>query len=159
MEDGLRQPCKVIAFRIRSPGGAVEGEKIMRNPIRHGHARVGRHTTTYTAWKSSRKKHPGQIIKRWETFENFLKDMGDNPLGKMLIRKNHMKPFSKGNCFWGVRSQVKCGNFKGWKINKEIAKYIRKLLISGEMNGADVGIKYNITRQMVSAIKTKKAWA
>ena len=38
--------------------------------------------------------------KSWDSFEQFLKDMGKKPKGGTLDRKDPSKGYSKGNCRW-----------------------------------------------------------
>jgi hypothetical protein len=40
------------------------------------------------------------ISPRWDSFTNFLKDMGDRPLGKTLDRRDPNKNYCKSNCRW-----------------------------------------------------------
>jgi len=37
---------------------------------------------------------------RWTTFEAFIHDMGDRPLGTDLGRIDHALGYSFNNCFW-----------------------------------------------------------
>ena len=49
-------------------------------------------------------KHYGgrgiDYIDRWESFDAFLADMGERPVGMSLERKNNNKGYSKRNCVW-----------------------------------------------------------
>jgi hypothetical protein len=43
------------------------------------------------------------VCKQWRnSFAQFLKDMGDKPLGKTLLRLNPNEDFEPGNCVWGI---------------------------------------------------------
>jgi hypothetical protein len=46
-----------------------------------------------------------RYCKRWQNFENFLKDMGPRPPGMTLERKNNNRGYSKSNCQWATRCQ------------------------------------------------------
>ena len=79
----------------------------------HGHCQ-GRMSRTYVSWgrmmtrcfnpKSARYKNYGaksvRVCERWQTFENFLADMGDRPEGKTLGRILDRGDYEPGNCFW-----------------------------------------------------------
>jgi hypothetical protein len=46
------------------------------------------------------------VCKRWETFENFLADMGPRPDGDYSIdRENNDGNYEPGNCTWATRSK------------------------------------------------------
>jgi hypothetical protein len=87
-------------------------------------------TPTYQTWKHMRQRclnpnddnypHYGgrgiTIDEHWNTFTNFLKDMGERPLGKTLDRKDVNGPYSKANCEWATVSQQN-KNRRKWSRN------------------------------------------
>jgi len=42
------------------------------------------------------------ICQRWETFENFLADMGERPNGRSLDRINPYGNYEPSNCRWAT---------------------------------------------------------
>lgn len=72
------------------------------------------YTYTYNSWSAMRQRctdpnhlwykiYGGRGIKtckRWEKFENFLRDMGPRPQGLTLERKNGNRNYTPGNCKW-----------------------------------------------------------
>lgn len=78
--------------------------------LRHGY----RWTPTYTCWLNMKDRcnnknninyrHYGgrriTVCKRWNKFENFLKDMGEKPEGLTLDRIDNNKGYYKDNCRW-----------------------------------------------------------
>jgi hypothetical protein len=45
------------------------------------------------------------VCKRWRSFENFLADMGERPLGLTLDRTNNARGYSRANCKWVTRKE------------------------------------------------------
>jgi hypothetical protein len=87
---------------------------------RHGHARRDKSTATYRSWQTMFHRATGGVVDRWNTFENFLKDMGPRPKGMQLGRKDTGKGFSPQNTVWispadekRNRPNVKWYKFKG----------------------------------------------
>ena len=68
--------------------------------MNHGHARRGKKTRAYKAWRNAGRT--GQRCSEWKSFENFLKDMGEATWDEVLRRKNTAEQFSKDNCLWGL---------------------------------------------------------
>lgn len=77
------------------------------------------HKQEYEAWKNMRQRcnNPNRpqykdwggrgitVCKRWDSFANFLADMGTRPKGMSLDRKDNNKGYSKSNCRWATRTE------------------------------------------------------
>lgn len=46
-----------------------------------------------------------RVCQRWESFENFLADMGERPVGHTLDRKDPTKDYDLSNCRWATPAQ------------------------------------------------------
>lgn len=113
------------SLRNRKRNAGIEGcgcgkpTRIRENPpgLKHGHSRVGKLSRTYKSWILMRsrcsdnrywKSYGGRgigVCKRWNRFENFLKDMGEKPAGLTLERKNNDKGYYLRNCKWATYSE------------------------------------------------------
>lgn len=68
--------------------------------LKHGCA-SGARMPEYGAWSGMKQKHAGEICDRWlNSFENFLSDLGQRPIGMQLHRHDDRIPYCAENCSW-----------------------------------------------------------
>lgn len=112
------QSCNVQTANLKSGKtkscGCLVVETCAKLNFKHGHARTNNNSKTWQCWASmiarcgnSRRSdyylYGGRgifVTKRWLTFKNFLRDMGENPAGRSIGRKDNNKGYSKRNCRW-----------------------------------------------------------
>lgn len=108
LRQGLTTQCHICGNRMKA-----------RKNITHG---FGRHPL-YKVWSSMKQrcnnpKSPAyhryggrgiKVCKRWEKFENFLKDMGQRPEGMTIERVNNDGDYCPQNCKW-VTHKENCQN-------------------------------------------------
>lgn len=82
--------------------GCYSAEATRNRAKTHGMSK----TRTYALWHSMIKNRTGVICDRWETFENFLEDMGEAPEKLVLAKINENGIFEKDNCEWVSRSEL-----------------------------------------------------
>jgi hypothetical protein len=77
------------------------------------------HLRAWVSWSSMRERclnnrheayrHYGgrgiAICERWDSFENFLADMGERPNGLSLERKNTNGDYNPSNCVWATAKE------------------------------------------------------
>jgi hypothetical protein len=120
--------------------------------LKHGHNVGGKQTSTYTAWRSIRAHcycvthkqyadYGGRgitVCLEWDTFEQFLADMGEAPKGMSIDRRDNNRGYSKGNCRWATpteQSQNRRSN-RLIAFNNEVhclAEWARRFGISREL--------------------------
>lgn len=95
--------------------GCLRSEHSRTVNIRHGK----KHTRVYRIWTGmwNRCRNPNAkdfaryggsgitVCKRWQTFENFLSDMGEPCSGLTIERKENSKGYCKSNCVWATRTE------------------------------------------------------
>jgi len=99
--------------------GCYRIEQLKKNNSTHGYSRAGKVASTYVIWskmkgrcKNEKTKdfpnYGGRGIKvcdRWQSFESFLKDMGERPVGMSIERINNDRNYEKSNCKWATNKE------------------------------------------------------
>lgn len=119
-----------------------------------------KHMPTYNSWKSLRSRCTNPNINRdtylkisydpsWDSYTQFLADMGERPAGTSIERKNNSQGYNKENCYWATPQQ-QCNNrssntvieYKGKK--QTISEWCRELgLNRGTVSGRVARYGYN----------------
>lgn len=112
VKNGNTKSCGCLASEMATQKGIAS--------TRHGYARHVRHrNSSWRAWESMRGrcnnsraqyfKHYGgrgiTVSEDWNTFENFLRDMGERPENTSLDRIDVNGNYEKGNCRWATAKE------------------------------------------------------
>lgn len=91
---------------------------LQERALRHGHTSEGKATPTYVSWAHMLQRCENEdnrayadyggrgitVCERWHTFDNFLADMGEKPVGLTLDRIDNDRGYEPGNCRWATRA-------------------------------------------------------
>ena len=116
------------AHRSVLPSGSSETTHTQQKRYpntKHGHKpRNGSPSPTYNSWRAMQERcnNPNargykwygkrgiSVCPRWESFENFLVDMGEKPKGLTLDRTDNDGNYEPGNCQWVTQKEQTRGN-------------------------------------------------
>jgi hypothetical protein len=125
--------------------GCLQRATVKAANFKHGHARRGVTTPTYSTWTGmiNRCTNPSQaewycygganppvvICERWRGehgFENFLADMGERPEGATLGRFGDLGNYEPNNCAWQTPREQAADRKKHYLLLSDGRKYAKR---------------------------------
>jgi hypothetical protein len=98
-----------------------------------------------------------KVYRRWHKFENFLRDMGERPVGKTIERINNTKGYFPSNCCWATPAE-QAKNRRTTKLSIEKATAIRKLYKRGVIK-AELARKFEVSFSAIVKVLDGSRWA
>jgi hypothetical protein len=116
--------------------------------------------STRCAWRNLKVQNR-RFVRRWDTFEGFLEDMGDRPDGKVLVARDAEKLWSKENCYWGPRYKACIYHSRArpitWNgISTSIGDWARRLKISPNTIASRLYRRWDVERALTGQQSAKK---
>lgn len=151
--------------------------------MKHGLKRRGSRNTTYDRWVLMRQRctnpnasgfanYGGRGIKvcdRWDSFENFLSDMGEAPVGCQLDRIDNHGNYTPGNCRWVSKSEQmvnrrRCAKYSSSHKGVSWRTAARKWIAQASIGGKQVYLgRYDTELEALSAYRRatrrSRTWA
>ncbi|MCK6159519.1 hypothetical protein KZX29_12155 [Moraxella osloensis] len=148
------QPSKLAQGRGRYCSRSCGAKS---NSLKHGHTNHTKLSPTYTSWASMKgrcqnKNNPKYhmygavgitVCEKWQTFEGFLKDMGERPDGTSIDRIDGSLGYFKENCRWATITEQQRNLKSNVIVSYQGEEYVLKDL-ANKLGLSPTTLKYRI---------------
>lgn len=97
-----------------------------------------------------------QVCDKWLNFKGFFEDMGSQPKGMTLERKNNSLGYSKDNCIWATITE-QARNRRSTKLNVEQVIVIKELIANG-VTQSKIADQFRVSRANIGHIAQGATW-
>jgi len=153
--------------------GCLQIEKAKQASTKHGNLLNRKVTKVYRAWISAKSRvgnsnnaafdrYGGRgitICERWQTFENFLEDMGTPPTPKHSLDRfpDNNGNYEPGNCRWATPAQ-QARNQQRTKLSEEKAQQIRAMREATGHGSKRIAKALGLSEGLVGSVIYRGAW-
>jgi len=100
----------------------------------------------------------GAVDSRWDSFEEFYKDMGDRPEGLTLERMDNSKGYYPWNCKWATRKEQANNKKWGGKCVLTVEDVVKIRTILKGMSTRKVGKLLGVSSTTISMARRGDSW-
>jgi hypothetical protein len=97
-----------------------------------------------------------QVCDKWRTFEGFFDDMGNQPNGMTLERKDNSAGYSKDNCKWATVTE-QARNRRSTKLSESKVVEIKRML-ENRVSQSAIAEQFGVTRSAIGHISCGATW-